>query len=64
MISFPVIGLAQNMPIPPSPEDPESGGIGGWDNDSPIDSYVIALAIFAVLLIFFYAKRFVNTQQK
>ena len=49
-----VISFAQS--VPPPPENPESGDIGGYPA-SPIDAYTFILFLVAVAMITFFAVR-------
>ncbi len=49
-----VISFAQS--VPPPPENPESGDIGGYPA-SPIDAYTFILFLIAVAMITFFAVR-------
>ena len=49
-----VISFAQS--VPPPPENPESGHIGGYPA-SPIDAYTFILFLIAVAMITFFAVR-------
>ena len=49
-----VLSFAQS--VPPPPENPESGDIGGYPA-SPIDAYTIVLFLMAVMMIAFFAQK-------
>ena len=49
-----VLSFAQS--VPPPPENPESGDIGGYPA-SPIDAYTIVLFFMAIMMISFFAKK-------
>lgn len=49
-----VISFAQS--VPPPPENPESGDIGGYPA-SPIDAYTFILFLVAVAMITFFAVK-------
>jgi len=49
-----ILSFAQS--VPPPPENPETGGIGGYPA-SPIDGYTFVLFLVAVLMIAFFALK-------
>ena len=51
--------------LPPAPETPQTGEIGGMIPSSPIDNYIGILLISAVGFVFYFIKhRKVNTIAK
>lgn len=49
-----ILSFAQS--VPPPPDNPESGDIGGYPA-SPIDAYTVVLFLSAIVMIIFFAMK-------
>ncbi|SEQ04149.1 hypothetical protein [Epilithonimonas lactis] len=49
-----ILSFAQS--VPPPPDNPESGDIGGYPA-SPIDAYTVILFLLAITMIIFFALK-------
>lgn len=49
-----ILSFAQS--VPPPPDNPESGDIGGYPA-SPIDAYTVILFVLAITMIIFFALK-------
>lgn len=54
LVLISILSFAQS--VPPPPDNPESGGIGGYPA-SPIDAYTVILFLLAIAMIVFFVLK-------
>lgn len=54
LVLISILSFAQS--VPPPPDNPESGDIGGYPA-SPIDAYTFVLFLFAIAMIVFFVLK-------